>query len=176
MILGGPANIVKDRSLKAVLFFALIGTGLGGCAEFMDPNYGSQYPSSGPGYGNSGYGNSGYGNNRNNDPYYHDHGSYDDNRYHDYERDRRRAERERERMEEERERLEQERERQHDEDQRRRFDDLRLQQQHQQPAPPPPREGCPSGFHETDRKCSDDERRHGCKDIKTSSGVRCINR
>lgn len=169
MILSGTAKITKSSSLKAALLFALIGTGLGGCAELNDP-YGSRYPSSGSGYG---YGNSGYGNSRDRNPSYHDHGSYDEEDYREIERERRRAEREREKLEEERERWEEERERQRAEDQRRRFDDLRSQPPVSQP---PPRVGCPSGFHETDRKCSDSERKKGCKDIKTSSGVRCINR
>ena len=33
---------------------------------------------------------------------------------------------------------------------------------------------CPSGFHVNDRKCSDDERRRGCNDMKSRSGLTCV--
>lgn len=117
------------------------------CAGFNDP----YYPSSG--YG-SGYGNS-YP-----PPYYGNNGygtSYSDRR----ERDR--LERERERLENERERLEDERER------------------HNQPSysPPPPRpapEHCPSGFSPSEQKCSHEERRRGCQDMRLPGGLGCVRR
>lgn len=146
-IQAGLAGIISLGALALISF--------GGCAELNDPYYGNRYPS-----------------NSRHDPYGSDYGRYDDDRYdRERDRDRRRHERERERMEEERERLERERQRLRDEEQRRRFDDLRRPNQ-----PPPQRESCPSGFHETDRKCSDSERKHGCKDIKMPGGTRCINR
>jgi len=35
---------------------------------------------------------------------------------------------------------------------------------------------CPAGFQPSERKCSPDERRRGCKDIRTPSGLGCVNR
>ena len=101
-----------------------------------------------PGYGNG----SSYG-----DPYY-------DNSYYDRE-ERRRLERERDRLEEERDRLERERER---------------ADHHRPSAPPvarqPERESCPSGFSPSERKCSNEERRRGCRDIRLPSGLGCVSR
>lgn len=33
---------------------------------------------------------------------------------------------------------------------------------------------CPSGFHVNERKCTDDERRRGCKDMRSPSGLTCV--
>ena len=157
MILRFGINRVALKSAALLLVLATAG-----CAELNDPYY--------SGSRNGGYG--GY-----NDPY----GSDDRWRY---EQGRRDAEREAEerRREERHEWRERERDRQRAEDERRRYEELRAQQeaqrqyqQHQQQQQQQ-QERCPSGFHETSRKCSDDERRHGCKDIKTPSGLRCINR
>jgi hypothetical protein len=41
---------------------------------------------------------------------------------------------------------------------------------------PPERERCPAGFHETTSRCSDRDRKKGCKDLKLPQGLRCINR
>ena len=102
--------------------------------------------------------NSGY-----NDPYdYNHHNDYD------YYRDRNRREqreidRERDRLEEDRRRLERERE-------------------HEYRAPPPvyqpPRreERCPSGFSPSENKCSPEERRRGCKDMRLPGGLGCVSR
>ena len=110
-----------------------------------------------------------------NDPYYSGSGGYrdpydyrhDDYRRDDYRYDSRR-DRERREVERERERLEQERRRLEDE---RRHDSYR-------PPPPPPRaeEHCPSGFSPSEQKCSSDERRRGCKDIRLPSGLGCVRR
>ena len=101
-----------------------------------------------PGYGSG----SSYG-----DPYY-------DNSYYDRE-ERRRLERERDRLEEERERLERERER---------------ADHHRPSAPPvarqPVRESCPSGYSPSERKCSNEERRRGCRDIRLPGGLGCVSR
>jgi len=101
-----------------------------------------------PGYGSG----SSYG-----DPYY-------DSAYYDRE-ERRRLERERDRLEDERERLERERER----------------AESQRPSAPPvarqpARESCPSGFSPSERKCSNDERRRGCRDIRLPGGLGCVSR
>ena len=105
---------------------------------------------------NSGpYGGGGY----NNDPY------YGGSRYDDYERredwrrdrERRELDRERERLEEERRRLE---------DDRRRA-----------PTPAPHvLERCPSGFSPSEQKCSKEERKRGCKDMRLPSGLGCVKR
>lgn len=86
-----------------------------------------------------------------------------------YERERRRlrderrdAERERDRAEEERRRLEEER--------------RRLEEARRQPPPPVVRESCPSGFRPSERRCSDAERKRGCRDLRTPGGLGCVSR
>jgi hypothetical protein len=37
-------------------------------------------------------------------------------------------------------------------------------------------ERCPAGFSPSERKCSPDERRRGCKDIRLNSGLGCVSR
>ncbi len=118
-----------------------------GCAELFDPNYSNNNS----GYYDPYYGNSGYN------------GGYN-NRGYDRERDRirderRDLERERERAERERERLQAERE------------------AYRPPPPPPVRvDRCPSGFSPSEQKCSSEERRRGCRDIRTPSGLGCVSR
>ncbi len=141
---------------RGILFGALL-AGVG-CADLNSPYYPpSSYPS-------GGY----------NDPYYG--GGYND-RYDDrrdrYE-DRRERERERERREDERRRIEEERRR--IEEERDRYRNRPIVPIPPQAAPPPPREHCPSGFQETNDKCSSDERKRGCRDIKMPGGLRCIDR
>lgn len=94
-----------------------------------------------------------------NDPYYNGgYGGYEDER-----RERRELERERDRLEWERRRLEEERRR----------------EQYSPPPPPPPArapERCPSGFSPSERKCSQEERRRGCKDMRLPGGLGCVKR
>ena len=84
--------------------------------------------------------------------------------------------RERERLEEEREDIERERDRL--ERERRRQEER--ERESQQPAyrPPPPRqqEHCPSGFSPSENKCSPEERRHGCRDMRLPGGLGCVSR
>jgi hypothetical protein len=84
-----------------------------------------------------------------------------------YERDRR----ERERLERERDRLDDERRRL--EDQRRELEDAQ-----RRPPPPPPRpvEHCPAGFSPSENKCSREERRRGCQDMRLPGGLGCVRR
>ena len=35
---------------------------------------------------------------------------------------------------------------------------------------------CPAGFSPSEQKCSQQERRNGCKDIRLPSGLGCVNR
>jgi hypothetical protein len=117
-----------------------------GCFDLNDPNQ-SQYG----GY-NSGY-NNGYGNNY---PPYGSGSSYQDRR------ERERLERERDRLEDERERLEKERNR---------------RPTYRPPPPPPPApERCPSGYSPSEQKCSNEERRRGCKDMRLPGGLGCVRR
>jgi len=37
-------------------------------------------------------------------------------------------------------------------------------------------ERCPSGFKPSENKCTPQERKHGCKDIRLSNGLGCVNR
>ena len=155
----GLMSKLSSRSIGCSIAFGalLFGTG---CADLNSPYYppSNNYPS-------GGY----------NDPYYG--GGYND-RYDDrrdrYE-DRRERERERERREDERRRIEEE---------RRRVEEERDRYRNRPPVmplpqvapPPPPQERCPSGFQETNDKCSSAERKRGCRDIKMPSGRRCIDR
>ena len=134
--------------LKLVVPISLLA--LSGCSDLQNQPY------SGP-YG-------GY----NNDPYY---GRYDG--YNDYEkrrewehrhRERHEIEKERERLEEERRRLEEERNRQIS------------SPQVNQPTSRPAQDRCPAGFQPSERKCSPEERRRGCKDIRLPSGLGCVRR
>ena len=42
--------------------------------------------------------------------------------------------------------------------------------------PAPKVETCPNGFQPSERKCSQDERRHGCKDMRLPGGLGCVKR
>lgn len=37
-------------------------------------------------------------------------------------------------------------------------------------------ERCPSGFHPSEQKCSPEERRRGCKDMRLPGGLGCVRR
>ena len=37
-------------------------------------------------------------------------------------------------------------------------------------------ERCPQGFQQSEQKCSSEERRRGCKDIRLDSGIGCVRR
>lgn len=112
-----------------------------------------------------------------NEPYYRGSGrdyDYERRRDEEYRRDREREEyrhdkREWERDRERRERGERERREREENDHRR---------HEERQAPPPPRveEHCPSGFQPSERKCSSDERRHGCKDVRLPGGLGCVRR
>lgn len=84
-------------------------------------------------------------------------GSYGDP-YHDDFRERDRLEREEERLREERREIERERERLHQESAR------------------ATEERCPPGFVPGNHRCSDDERRRGCKDMRMPGGTTCNSR
>ncbi len=172
---------MRSPNKKALFRFAAVPLllALGSCAELNDPNYGSSYPAGGYYPTGGGYGsgqapyNSGY-----RDPYS---GRTYDNRY---ENERRRLEYERERAREERERAEEAREdaerarRRYERERERDREHRRVQSNTMRPSPPPPpppaEERCPSGYNETNRKCTDAERKRGCSDIKMQSGKRCI--
>jgi hypothetical protein len=40
----------------------------------------------------------------------------------------------------------------------------------------PQQDRCPAGFQPSERKCSDQERRRGCKDVRLPSGLGCVRR
>lgn len=111
-----------------------------------------------------------------NDPYYsprddyYDRGRYNDDYHHHRGSDWDRSHYERREIERERDRLEAE---------RRRLEAERARDSHRYDPPPPPRRSedrCPSGFHPSEQKCSPDERRHGCQDIRLPSGLGCVKR
>ena len=154
--------LLSATALGSLMLFA-------SCAEMNDPyrpaphydSYGSPY--------DSGY-----------------HGSYDDHDYwrerereHDRE-ERRKIERERERIDRERKRLDDERrnEDRHRDEERRRDDDRGRRDEDRKPAPrPQPKvESCPRGYSPSERKCSSEERKKGCKDIRMDSGLGCVKR
>lgn len=37
-------------------------------------------------------------------------------------------------------------------------------------------ERCPAGFQQSERKCTQEERRRGCKDVRLSNGIGCVKR
>lgn len=93
---------------------------------------------------------------------YDDESEYDrDSRYDDSvdrERERRELDRERRKLEYDRERLEEER----------RIEDDADDSQEQ--------EVCPRGFSPSENKCSQEERRNGCKDMRLPGGLGCVKR
>jgi hypothetical protein len=98
------------------------------------------------------------------DPYYsgsdYNRSRYDYERERDIENERRETEREQRRVEEERRRLEEDR-------------------NHYRPPVSPPlrvQESCPPGYSPSEQKCSPEERRHGCKDVRLSGGLGCVHR
>ncbi|RIL10861.1 MAG: hypothetical protein DCC75_03485 [Proteobacteria bacterium] len=119
---------------------------LTGCADINNP-----YP--GGGY-SGGYSNPHY--NPYNDPYR-------------YEREADRARHEQRELERERERLEEE---------RRRLERERNREQYNRPPPPRPpvQDQCPPGFSPSERKCSPEERKRGCKDMRLPNGRGCVRR
>lgn len=134
------------RILRTIQVSAVLGLlAAAGCADLGAGGY---YPSS-PGYG-GGY-----------SP-----GHYRDDNYYS----RREYERERDRLEHERWELEQERR-------------AAERERHYAPPPPPPpayrnpprEEQCPAGFHLSTKRCTNEERRRGCKDIGLSNGRGCRN-
>lgn len=97
------------------------------------------------------------------DPYYRsDRDYYRDREIERQRRERRELERERDRLEDERKRLEEERRR----------DKYRPPP----PAPKPSQDRCPPGFSPSERKCTTEERKRGCKDIRTPGGLGCVSR
>lgn len=86
----------------------------------------------------------------------------DDYRYERERRERRELDRERDRLEDERRRLQEERERERD--------------RHTAPPPRPAPERCPSGFSPSEQKCSREERRRGCQDMRLPGGLGCVRR
>ena len=127
-----------------------------GCANLNDPysGGGGGYGSNAPYYGGNGNGGGvgygGYGN-----------GGYGNGGYNNNRREQQELERERERLENERERLERERE-----------------NVYRPPAAPPRQvfERCPAGFSPSERKCTQDERRRGCRDMRLPGGLGCVDR
>jgi len=99
-----------------------------------------------------------------NDPYRNSYGNDD---YYRNQRERRDIDRERDRIERERRDLERERDRQNS---------------YKPPVYNPPvqqqprAESCPSGFSPSENKCSVEERRRGCKDMRLPGGLGCVRR
>ena len=145
------------RPISLSLFFSATLLSVSGCANLNDPYAPGGY---GGGYGNYGGGYGGY----NQPPPYYGGPGYYNNNYQDYRQEQRELERERRRLEDERRRLERER-----------------QQQYNRPPPPPPPaprpvDRCPAGFSPSENKCSPQERRQGCRDIRLPSGLGCVSR
>jgi hypothetical protein len=151
---------VQGRALLALLAI-FSGFAFSGCNELL--NDGGYYDNSyqrGGGY-DSGYNGGGYNNGYNNQGY------YDQQAARESRRERDNLERERWRIEEERRRLESERNR----------------QSYSPPPPPPPPvhvqrapEQCPAGFSPSENKCSQQERRRGCRDMRLPGGLGCVSR
>lgn len=145
---------MKNNQLVIFLLLILTATVLSSC----EPGAYGSYPNSRGGYSDP-YSGGSYG------------GGYGDDYDRRRDRDRTRQEqreldRERDRINAERDRLERERE----EDQRRHERGRRTF--------PSPRieEHCPSGYSPSEQKCSVEERRRGCKDMRLSGGLGCVRR
>lgn len=80
--------------------------------------------------------------------------------------------REKDRLELDRERLESERAQFNAE---RRYKDS-LEQRPTAPPVAARAERCPSGFVPSEQKCTGEERKHGCKDIRLPGGLGCVHR
>jgi hypothetical protein len=134
----------------------LTGVSLSGCIDPNAPGYPYGSPDPYPiGGGYSG----GYGS-----PYYRDR---------DYDRrERREIERERREIERERDRVARDRERDRIEEERR-----QLERERQRVYSSPRREeSCPPGFSPSEQKCSSEERRRGCRDMRLPGGLGCVDR
>ena len=130
-----------------ILLCGVLAGSLNGCSNLNDPyGYGGPYGSPPPYY--SGI------------PFRGGDGSFDAAT--SYRQERRELERERDRLADERRRLEQERARQH--------------------VSPPPQsrpanpDRCPPGFQPSELKCTPQERRKGCRDMRMPSGLGCVDR
>lgn len=151
------------RSRSSALVVLALGLSVAGCTELNNPN-------------NTPYNPYGARTAQNYDPYYYPPSQpyYDGGAQYGYgrehlRRERREIERERDRLEAERDALERAR---RDEERRRREEERREQYQPQRPV----REMCPPGFSPSEQKCSPEERRRGCKDIRLPGGLGCVRR
>lgn len=153
---------MKNMTISRFSCVALVFVGfafLVGCAEFPGPY------SSGSGYGDYPPSPPVYRGYHSDDDYYRRH-ELERERHNEWERDREHEldrERAHEREEAERHRREEERER---------------EAHHVQQAPPPPplQTHCPPGYQPSEQKCSPEERRRGCKDVRLNSGMGCVHR
>lgn len=50
---------------------------------------------------------------------------------------------------------------------------LRMENRDQQNQP---QEQCPQGYQQSERKCTNEERRRGCKDMRLKNGIGCVRR
>lgn len=137
---------MKQRSLMNFLY-VFCALFVTGCVDTNNPYPYGGYGAPQPSYGSYGY--DGYDND-----YY---------RRRELDRQQRQLNRERDRVQDERERLQEER--------------RRIASQ-PPPYTPPPRvqERCPSGFSPSEQKCSAEERRRGCKDMRLPGGLGCVRR
>ena len=96
------------------------------------------------------------------------------------EQERERLRRERDRLEREQDRLERERREVERERDRNRYTappPVYQPPAYNPPSNPPQREErCPSGFSPSEQKCSTEERRRGCKDMRLPGGLGCVRR
>lgn len=150
---------LHPSSSRRFLYIAILGLGLGSGTIGCDPN--GPFNGNGPG----GYNDPYYGNNNGNG-YANGFDPRNDRERNRIERDRRRLDQERDQIENDRDRLARER----NEQQR------QQQWQQEQQARPPRQESCPSGFSPSENKCSREERRRGCKDMRLPSGLGCVRR
>lgn len=142
-------NNRNSFSFPSFLIFVAIAFFANGCVDANYP-YGGGYNDPYSGGYSGGYRDNGYGRRHDSD--------YDRRDRHE----RRDLERERDRVEEERRHLEEERRRHEAEQQR----------EHQQRR----EERCPSGYQPSENKCSTEERRRGCSDMRLPGGLGCVRR
>ncbi len=154
---------MTTRQTICLISLLTLSAALTGCANLNDPYGQGGYGGYGAPYGGAPYGNAPYGYNAP-PPYYGGPGYYNGYPNYQQQQQQRELDRERRQLEEERRRLERERD------------------SYRAPNPPPPPasrpipDRCPAGFSPSERKCSPQERRNGCRDIRLSSGLGCVSR
>lgn len=147
---------MKINYTRAIILFSLVAISSLGCSE-LGNGLGGYGGDSGPGVNYGSRGGYGYGGG---DPYYEQQRNW---------QQQREIDRQREDLERQREQIRKERwEAEHIA--RPPIEHFPIQQ------PPRREEHCPSGYSPSENKCSSEERKHGCSDMRLPGGLGCVRR